>query len=180
MLDTEFNGDREMLARSRIMELWKPGDLFHNFSRYPQRYLWTDRLSNILKRGIVPPTLDTSGTVITDCGVDVKGGKYKYDELVFLHRFDKGSEIYIPNRRETACCFISPQVTYLTEKDMGEHWKILSPGEVYVPRIIKPEEFIGLAVDERELETIFNEFGKDFKQLGLPLYDFKGKVFWPT
>lgn len=180
MQDTEFNGDREMLARSRIMELWKPGDLFHNFSRYSWRPPWTDRLSNILKKGLVPPALDTSGTVVTDCGVDVKGGKYKYDELVFLHRFDSGSEVYIPNRTETISCLINPQTPFLTEKDMGEHWKMLSKDEVYVPRIIKPEELIGFAVDERELEKIFNEFGKDFKQLGLPLYDFKGKIFWPT
>lgn len=176
----EFNGDREMLARSRITELWKPGDLFHSFSRHAKRPPWIDRLPGTLKKGLIPPGLDTSGTVVTDVGDQIKGGKYKYDELVFLHLFDSGSEEYIPNRRETIAYLINPQISYLTDYDMGANWEKWSHDEVYVPRIIRPEEFIGFAADERELEKIFKEFGKYFKRLGLPLYDFSGRVFWPT
>ncbi len=176
----EFSGNREMLARSRIMKLWKPGDLFHNFSRYSKRTPWTDRLSGILQNGLVPPALDTSGTVVTDVGVQIEDERYKYDELVFLHRFDKASKVYIPNSRETITCFINPQTSFLTDKDMGPKWEILSDDEVYVPRIIKSDEFIGLATDKREIEKVLEEFGKDLRQLGLPLYDFSGRVFWPT
>ena len=180
MVDMEFSGDGEMLARSRVMELWKPGDLFHNFSRYSKHPPWTDRLPSILRNGLIPPALDSSGLVVTDVGDKVMGADYKYDELIFLHQFGTDSEKYIPNRRETITCLINPHVPYLTKGDMGRKWKTWSDDEVYVPRIIEPEEFIGFAVDERELKKIFDEFGNDFKQLGLPLYNFDGEVFWPN
>lgn len=181
MPDLELNGNREMLARSRIMKLWKPGDLFHNFSRYPRKYFnWGDRLPGILSNGIVPPGLDSTGKVLTDSKIPVMGEIYQSDKIAFIHQFGRGPNIYLPKRSEEITVFIDPQTPFLTEKDMGNNWQVNSPGELYVPRIIRPNEFIGLAVSENEIDKIFKEFGKNFNQLGLPLYDFSGKVFWPA
>src|SRR4030042_6401356 len=87
----------EMLARSRIKELWQPGDLFHNFNRYPKKREYIDRLPLVLQKGLVPPALDTQGEVYTDVGIKYPEVPEEYQDLVFLHKFGPDSQKYIPS-----------------------------------------------------------------------------------
>jgi hypothetical protein len=46
-----------MRAKDRLRKLWQPGDLSHNFSRYPHKRSAprVDRLAGILRNGILAP-----------------------------------------------------------------------------------------------------------------------------
>lgn len=176
---TSENG--ENLVRSRVMQLWKPGNLFFNTSRYSRKkgYEHIDRLAEILRKGLIPPALDMEGTVVSDLNITVIGAKYNYSEVVFLHLFGDNSYLYIPFQDDKLCFFVDPETKFITN-GADIRWPLLCIDEVYVPRIIEPKELIGIAVAPNTLKDVYNQFHQDFKRLSLPLYDFSGKVFWPN
>jgi hypothetical protein len=171
--------DKENLARDRVMELWKHGNLFFNTSRFPIKngYEHIDRLAEILKNGLIPPSLDTKGKVISDLNIEATGFENNYNSVIFLHLFGDNSYRYIPFVENKICFFVDPKTKFKTNSDM--HWPLLCSDEVYVPRIIKPRELIGVAVAPNALKSVYGQFYRDLKRLGLPLYDFTGKAFWP-
>jgi hypothetical protein len=172
----------EMLARAKVMELWRPGNLFHNFSRYPRdpRAKPIDRLAAVLHKGLVPPALDPTGEVVSDLSLTVEGTARPYDSVVFLHQYGENSWLYRPQDPNTFCCFVDRTIPLLTQKDMEPDWPVLAQDEVYVAGIIPPERLTGIAVAPFVVRDVYGEFQREFTKLALPLYDFSGKVYWPV
>jgi hypothetical protein len=62
----------------------------------------------------------------------------------------------------------------------GPHWVELCMDEVYVRDGVGLEKVIGMAVHPADADSIIREFHADFRRLEIPLYDYGGKVLWPT
>src|SRR5574341_902556 len=106
----------ESLAHSRVRPLWQPGDLFHNFSRFPERpdIPRVDRLARILAKGLIAPASCDDGSVRSDLNIVVIGAPVPYDSLVFLHRFGPKSGIYLSSRPGRFTVLVEPSVPVLT------------------------------------------------------------------
>ncbi len=171
----------ESLARSRVKKLWQPGDLFHNFSRFPRRggRPKVDRLAQILTNGLVAPASCEDGLVRSDLNIVVIGAPVPYDSLVFLHRFKEISGIYLFPQPGHFTVLIDPSVPVLTPQDMGKHWAVMSRDEVYVRDRIALEYLSGLVVDHADVEGVMKKFLPKLRALGIPVYLMGGTVIWP-
>lgn len=164
-------------ARSRVVNPWQDGTLFHNFERFPRKQEEMDRLDSILRNGVIPPGLDTTGSVLPDFNIIV-GDISKYNRVVFLHRFSTVSWVYIPSRENMLTVFVDKDTPVLTPQDMGTSWPVTSLDEVYYDGIIFPENIAGIATTS-DLDFIMESFGQRLQELGIPLYKMTGEVFWP-
>ena len=173
--------DAESLARSRVRRLWQPGDLFHNFSRFPQRPEMprVDRLAQILAKGLVAPASCDDGSVRSDLNIVVIGAPVPYDSLVFLHRFGQRSGIYLLPRPGHFTVLVEPSVPVLTPQDMGSNWMIMSMDEVYVRDRIAPRHLCGLIAHPADVDGVMKDFLPDLRALGVPVYLLDGTVVWP-
>ena len=162
-------------------KLWQPGDLFHNFSRYPRKRgtAKVDRLAGILRNGIVAPATCRDGSVRSDLSLVATGLSVPYDSLVFLHRFGPQSGIYTLFEPGRLAVFVNPDIAVLTPEDMGSDWIILCQDEVYVRGSIAVEDLIGVAVHPADVDTVLGELLADFQRLGIPLYLCDGAPVWP-
>ena len=171
----------ELRAKQRLRDLWQPGDLFHNFSRYPRRrgVPKVDRLTGILKNGIVAPASCEDGSVASDLQIVATGLSVPYDRLVFLHRFGPQSGIYTISEPGRIAVFVDPKVPVLTQEDMGSAWVVLCQDEVYVRDGIAVERLIGIAVHPADADAVRDQFRSDLQRLGIPLYLYDGTAVWP-
>jgi hypothetical protein len=171
----------EILARSRVKKLWQAGELFHNFARFSHRpeMKKVDRLALILENGLVAPASCNDGTVRSDLNINVIGAPVPYDSLVFLHRFKEISGLYLWSRPDHFTVLVEQSVPFLTPKDMGKHWAMLSQDEVYVRDRIAPEHLSGLVVDHADVEEVMKKFLPRLQALGMPVYLMDGTVLWP-
>ena len=171
----------ELRARERLRDLWKPGDLFHAFSRYPRRpgAKKVDRLAGVLRKGIVAPASCDDGSVSSDLNLVVTGSSVPYDSVVFLHRFGPQSGIYTIFEPGRVAVFVDPQTPVLTPEDMGSAWVVMSQDEVYVRDRIAVECLIGIAVHPADADSVRDEYLSDLERLGIPLYLDDGTVVWP-
>lgn len=175
----ELEGDSR--GRDKLKRLWQPGDLFHVFSRYPRKpdALKVDRLAGVLRKGIVAPASCDDGSVCSDFNLVVTGLSVPYDSLVFLHRFGPQSGIYTISEPGRFAVFIDPQISVLTQVDMGPDWVVLCQDEVYVRERIAVENLIGIAVHPVDADPVVDKFLSDFKHRGIPLYLYDGTALWP-
>jgi hypothetical protein len=172
----------QSLAHSRIRQLWQPGDLFHNFSRFPERpdIPRVDRLARILTKGLVAPASCDDGSVRSDLNIAVIGAPVPYDSLVFLHRFGQKSGIYLLPRPGHFTVLVEPSVPVLTPQDMGPNWVIACRDEVYVRDRIAPEYLCGLVVHPADVDGVLKDFLPKLGALGIPVYLMDGTVIWPS
>jgi len=172
----------ESLVHSRVRQLWQPGDLFHNFSRFPERpdIPRVDRLARILTKGLVAPASCDDGSVRSDLNIAVIGAPVPYDSLVFLHRFEPKSGIYLLSRPGHFTVLIEPSVPVLTPQDMGPNWMIACRDEVYVRDRIAPEHISGLVVHPADVDGVLKDFLPKLRALGIPVYLMDGTVIWPS
>jgi hypothetical protein len=140
-------------------DLWQMGTLFHVTNRYPRKpnVPRVDRLSGILKRGLIAPACCPEGLVSSDLNITVTGVSVPYDSLVFLHQFGEPSFLYTMCERDRFTIFVDPVFPVLTWDDMGPHWPVLSQDEVYVRERVPPENLTGVAIH---------------------LYDYQGNILW--
>ncbi|MGH7597222.1 MAG: hypothetical protein ACREOI_12775 [bacterium] len=171
----------ESLAHSRVGQLWQPGDLFHNFSRFPQRrdIPRVDRLARILANGLVAPASCDDGSVRSDLNIVVIGAPVPYDSLVFLHQFGPKSGLYLWSRPGHFTVLVEPSVPFLTPQDMGKHWMVACRDEVYVRDKIAPQYLSGLVIDPADVDVVLKKFLPKLKALGIPVYLMDGTVIWP-
>jgi hypothetical protein len=68
---------------------WHLGALFHVSTRYPRKShaAGVDRLTGILRNGLLAPAYCPDGSVCSDLNLVATGTAVPYDSLVFLHRF---------------------------------------------------------------------------------------------
>jgi hypothetical protein len=172
----------ESLAHSRIRKLWQPGDLFHNFSRFPHRPDGprVDRLARILANGLIAPASCDDGSVRSDLNIVVIGAPVPYDSLVFLHRFGPKSGLYLWSRPGHFTVLVEPSVPVLTPQDMGKNWMIACRDEVYVRDQIAPQYLSGLVVDPADVDGVLKKFLPKLRALGMPVYLMNGTVVWPS
>jgi hypothetical protein len=172
----------ESLAHSRVRQLWRLGDLFHNFSRFPQRpdMPRVDRLARILTEGLVAPASCDDDSVRSDLNIVVIGAPVPYDSLVFLHRFGQKSGIYLSSRPGHFTVLVAPGVPVLTPQEMGPNWMILCMDEVYVRDRIAPQYFEGLVVHPADVDGVLKDFLPNLRVLGVPVYLIDGTVIWPS
>jgi hypothetical protein len=163
-----------------LTSLWQDGNLFHVTSRYPRNpdAPRVDRLAGILRSGLVAPACCEDGSVRSDLHITVTGTDIPYERLVFLHRFDSRSFLYIPMEPGRFAVFVDPGLPVLTPEAMGTRWVILSQDEVYVRDRIPPESVIGVAVHRVEADAVLKDLEPDFRRLSIPLYDIEGTVLW--
>ena len=168
-------------ARLKIKALWQSGDIFHNFSRYPERsdHPKVDRLALILQRGLVPPGSVKDGTIFSDLNIVVTGTETSYNDVVFLHRFGPSSGLYVSSRPGFVTVLVDSSVKVLTRDQMGEHWPCLCLDEVYAKDPIAPEKMIGIVIHESDAPDVLRQFRPDFARLALPVYTIDGLVLWP-
>lgn len=178
---SEGTENLESLALRKVVEIWSEGNIFHVFRRWITKRDGerVDRLSEILKRGLIPPLLDPEDIVTSDLRLEVKGTSRSYNSVVFLHRFDQTSYLYIPRSPDSMCIFIDQEFPVLTIDQMEENWPKLSQDEVYSIDPISPEKFNGLSVSDQLAEEIREEFQDDLLRLSIPLYGFSGNSYWP-
>jgi hypothetical protein len=159
---------------------WQLGTLFHVFSRYPRRpeAVRIDRLASVLRHGLIPPALDPQGRVISDLRLQVTGCSRPYDSIVFLHEFGGDSALYLPRTPDTICCFVDRSVPIIRPQPLQPNWVVLCRDEVYVDRVISPQQLIGIAVAPQVAKAVCEELEPEFRRLALPLYDFSGRVQW--
>jgi hypothetical protein len=171
----------EASTRQKIKALWQAGDLFHVSTRYPRNRQAprVDRLAAILRTGLVAPARCQDGSVCSDLHVVVTGSEVAYDGLVFLHRFGSQSYLYTLCVVGRFAVFVDPEITVLTQEEMGPNWVVLCRDEVYVPDRIGAEKLLGVAVHPADAGAVLGEFTDDFRRLALPLYDYEGNVLWP-
>jgi len=129
-----------------------------------------DRLARILDKGLLAPASCPEGLVRPTVQIQVIGGRYVYDSLVFLHRFGPMSHRYTVYERGRFSILLDPSLPVLTREDMGQHWMLLCPDEVYVHGSIPPENFRGIAVHPDDAESALSELGGELQRLGIPLY----------
>lgn len=172
----------ESLAHSRVRQLWQPGDLFHNFSRFLKRpdIPRVDRLAQILTKGLVAPASCDDGSVRSDLNIVVIGAPVPYDSLVFLHRFGQKSGIYLSSRPGHFTVLVEPSVPVLTPQDMGPNWMIACMDEVYVRDRIAPQNLGGLVVHPADVDGVLKDFLPNLGALGVPVYLMDGTVIWPS
>jgi hypothetical protein len=172
----------ESLAHSRIRKLWQPGDLFHNFSRFPQRRDMprVDRLARILTKGLIAPASCDDGSVRSDLNIVVIGAPVPYDSLVFLHRFGPNSGLYLWSRPGHFTVLVEPNFPVLTPRDMGQNWMIACMDEVYVRDRIAPQYLSGLVVHSADADEVLKDFLPSLRALGIPVYLMDGTVVWPA
>jgi hypothetical protein len=180
---SEVTENPETLAAEKVIEIWSEGNIFHAFQRWmtTNKGVKYDRLSEILKQGLLPPSLDNEGRVYSDLRLEVKGLSRPYNSVVFLHRFDPNvSFLYVPHSPKSICIFIDREFPVLTIDQMEEGWPQLSQDEVYSTERIPPEKFIGLAAPKEKIGEINQEFQDELRKFSIPLYDFQGNLFWPN
>jgi hypothetical protein len=172
----------EALAHSRVRKLWQPGDLFHNFSRFPQRpeVRRVDRLARILAEGLVAPAASGDGSVRSDLNIVVIGAPVPYDSLVFLHCFGPKSGLYLSSRPGHFTVLVEPSVPVLTPQDMGRNWMVACRDEVYVRDRIAPQYLSGLIAHPADVEKVLKKFLPKLRALGIPVYLIDGTVVWPS
>ncbi|MCI0696052.1 hypothetical protein L0337_29135 [candidate division KSB1 bacterium] len=172
----------ESLAHSRIRPLWQPGDLFHNFSRFPERrdMRRVDRLARILANGLIAPASCDDGSVRSDLNIVVIGAPVPYDSLVFLHRFGPKSGIYLLSRPGRFTVLVEPGFPVLTPQDMGPNWVVTCRDEVYVRDKIAPQYLSGLVVHPADVNGVLRDFLPNLRALGMPVYLMDGTVVWPS
>lgn len=169
-------------AKKRIRPLWQTGDVFHVTSRYPQstKVPRVDRLAGILKRGLVAPGRCEQGTVHPNIKIRFEGAAVAYDTLVFFHRVCPWSRLYIAPEPGRFTVLIDPAHPVLTPQEMGEAWAVLCPDEVYVQDRVPSESLTGIVVDPADAHAVLDEFQDDFRRLAIPLYNYEGRVLWPS
>ena len=169
-------------ARQKITSLWQVGDLFHNFSRYPERadLPRIDRLAKILRRGLVPPSLDQDKDARSDLNIIVTGTDTPYDSVVFLHRCASISNLYISSRPGFFTALLDPALNVLNKDEMGKHWPVLCRDEVYVKGEIPAQRLVGLVVHPSDAKAVISEFETEINRLSIPIYKIDGVVLWPT
>ncbi len=175
-------GRGEELAREKVRKLWQEGDLFHAGSRYPRKRdkPRVDRLAGILKSGLVAPAHCEDGSVFSDLNLVVTGLSFRYDSLVFLHRFGERSSIYTISSPGRFFVFVDPTFPVLTPKEMGKPWVELCRDEVYVRQSIPVERLLGVVIHPADAASVMAELLTEFQRAAIPLYDHSGKLLWPT
>lgn len=168
-------------AQNKLKQLWQPGDLFHNVSRYPRKggARPVDRLAGILQHGLLAPATCADGSVYSDLNLTVTGSAVPYDSLVFLHRFGPQSFLYTFSEPGQFTVFVDPATPVLTPAEMGPHWALLCRDEVYVRERVPVEQLIGIAIHPADAEAVRAEFLPVFERLALPLYLHNGTAIWP-
>jgi hypothetical protein len=131
-----------------------------------------------LRNGLVAPAACRDGSVRSDLRLVVTGTAVPYDSLVFLHRFGPQSFIYTIEGPGRFAVFVDPAFPVLTHQDMGAHWVVLCQDEVYVRDRVAREHITGVAVHRGDVETVLRDLLADFRQHGIPLYDYAGNVLW--
>jgi hypothetical protein len=159
---------------------WHSGALFHAAARYPRKRgaPRVDRLTGILRRGLLAPACCPDGSVCSDLNLVVTGTAVPYDSLIFLHLFGPESSIYTISNPGRFTVFVDPAFPVLTPDDMGDHWVILSQDEVYVRDRIAPEALTAVIVHHDDADAVVRDLIADFRRLGIPLYDDEGDVLW--
>lgn len=71
-------------------------------------------------------------------------------------------------------------IAYLTPKNMGPGWIVMSMDEVYVRDRITADQLIGLVVHAGDAEAVIREFLPHLRRLGIPVYSYNGSVVWPN
>lgn len=167
--------------KSRVTPLWQPGDLFHNAQRYAQRPDGPpiDRLALILERGLVAPAACDDGTVRSDLKIVVTGAPLAYDNLVFLHRFDRHSGLYLLSQPDFFTVLVESSVRVVTPASLGPSWPVLSADEVYVETRVEPRYLRGLIIHPQDREGVLKSFQLRLHELAIPLYRLDGAVLWP-
>ena len=152
--------DADSLARSKVTKLWQPADLFHNFSRFPEKpdAPRVDRLAQILTKGLIAPASCDDDTVCSDLNIVVIGAAVPYDSLVFLHRFGRRSGLYLSSRPGRFTVLVEPAVPVLTPEDMGSNWIITCADEVYVRDRIASHHLSGLVVHPADADVVIKDF----------------------
>jgi hypothetical protein len=159
---------------------WHPGALFHVSTRYPRKPHVTrvDRLASILRNGLLAPAYCTDGSVCSDLTLVVTGTAVPYDSLVFLHRFGAQSFVYTLDGPGRFSVFVDPAIPVSTPEAMGADWVVLCQDEVYVRDRIAPENLTGVTVHHADADSVVSDLSADFRRLGIPLYDYDGKILW--
>lgn len=174
-------GESEALAGAKARTLWQRGDLFHNFSRFPQRpdAPKIDRLSAVLANGLVAPASCNDRSVVSDLRIYAFGSATPYDSVVFLHRLGPESGLYINDTPGKFTVFLDPSIAVLSPEDMGDSWPVMCVDEVYVRDKIPPEQIVGIAVHMSDAQGILSEFHSALRSKAIPLYLNSGELLWP-
>jgi hypothetical protein len=170
-----------MQAKARLRKLWQPGDLFHNFSRYPRKrdVPKTDRLAGILQNGLLAPASRADGSVCSDLNIEFTGAAVAYDSIVFLHRFGERSWLYTMSEPGRMTVFVAPSISVITPDELEPNWAVLCQDEVYVRDGIAAEQLTAVVVHPADAEAVLAEFQSELERLRLPLYLYNGTVVWP-
>ena len=174
-------GEASSTAFSRITELWQPGSLFHNFSRYPERVdvPRVDRLALVLEQELVAPSTSKDGAVTQNISIMVHGSSVAYDSLVFVHRLNEHSGLYLNSRPGHFTVLLEPSLAVLAPEDMGPNWPVMCDDEVYVRNPIEPHHFRGLVIHPAGAAEVLSTFLPKLEARALPVCTLDGAVLWP-
>ncbi len=170
----------QVTVMSRRRSLWQPGALFHASHRYPRKpnAARIDRLTGILRNGLLAPASCRDGSVCSDLNISMVGSAVPYDSLIFLHRFGPKSPIYTICDPGRFMVFVDPATPVLTPKSMGQNWVVLCQDEVYVKDRIPLQSLTGVIVHPADADSVMNDCLADFQRLAIPLYDADGRILW--
>ncbi len=161
----------EDLARQKVMELWKDGNLFCNFAGHPPALgknampsLY--RLLQILNEGLSPTSLLGCG------GVPADG-------TIHLRRY-RGSESHLHKTPLDIYVFIDSDLPVSENEGMTPNWTQSSPDEVYWRGMILPDQIRGIAAHWAVASAaIYPIIQPKLREHAIPLYNLEGKLIWP-
>lgn len=168
---------------SEYEQLWTPGNLFHWFHREKtnDKGEIVDRLDEILKRGLVPPALDTEDKVVRNLPkLTVKNTPIPYNSVVFLYSVHPVYPfLYRPSiESDPIYAFIDRNIPFLTPEDLGESWPVITMGkEVYSQKIIPANKFIAVAAATKKVPSIYKQFQNQLAEFDIKLFDFAGRRY---